>query len=47
MAEQKAQKSFELRDSRDMLDKLQWELSNLICRQRHDILSCQYHAFNW
>jgi hypothetical protein len=44
--EQKAQKAFELRDSRDMLEKLQWELSNLFNRQRHDIKACQYHAFN-
>ncbi len=46
MAEQKAQKSFGLRDSRHMLEKLQWELSNLFRRQRHDIRVCQYHAFN-
>jgi len=45
-SEQKAQKSFELRDSRDILEKLQWELSNLFSRQRHDIKVCQYHAFN-
>jgi hypothetical protein len=46
MAEQKAQKSFELRDSRDMLEKLQWELSNLFCRQPYDIRACQFHAIN-
>jgi hypothetical protein len=45
-SEKKAQKSFELRDSRDMLEKLQWELNNLFCRQRYDIKACQYHAFN-
>ena len=45
-SEQKAQKSFELRDTRDILEKLQWELNNLFCRQRHDIKACQYHAFN-
>lgn len=45
-SEQKAQKSFELRDSRDILEKLQWELRNLFCRQRHDINACKYHAFN-
>jgi hypothetical protein len=46
MSERKAQKSFELRDSRDMLEKLQWELNNLFFRQRYDIAACQYHAFN-
>lgn len=45
-AEQKAQKAFELRDARDMLEKLQWELNNLFSRQRHDIKVCRYHAFN-
>jgi hypothetical protein len=45
-SEQKAQKSFELRDSRDILEKLHWELNNLFFRQRHDIKACQYHAFN-
>jgi hypothetical protein len=45
-SEQKAQKTFELHDSRDMLEKLQWELDNLFLRQRHDIKVCQYHAFN-
>lgn len=44
--EQKAQKTFGLRDSRDLLEKLQWELTNLFCRQRHDIAVCQYHALN-
>ena len=46
MAEQKAQKTFRLSDSRDILEKLQWELDTLFCRQRHDIRVCQYHAFN-
>ena len=46
LSELKAQKSFELRDSRDMLKKLRWELNNLFCRQRYDIAVCQYHAFN-
>jgi hypothetical protein len=45
-SEQKAQKSFALRNSRDVLEKLRWELHNLFCRQRHDIVVCQYHAFN-
>ncbi len=44
--EQKAQKAFGLRNSRDMLKKLRWELDNLFCRQRHDVEACQYHAFN-
>jgi hypothetical protein len=44
--EPKAQKAFALRDSRDMLGKLRWELNNLFFRQRHDIAACQYHAFN-
>ena len=46
MAEQKAQKSFGLSDSRDILEKLRWELDTLFCRVRHDIRVCQYHAFN-
>ena len=46
LSEQKAQKSFELRDTRDMLEKLEWELDKLFCRQRYDIKACQYHAFN-
>jgi hypothetical protein len=46
MAEQKAQETFRLSDSRDILEKLQWELDTLFCRQRHDIRVCQYHAFN-
>jgi len=46
LPEQKGQKSFGLHDSRDMLEKLQWELNNLFCRQRHNISVCQYHAFN-
>jgi hypothetical protein len=37
---------FELRDSRDLLEKLRWELQNLFCRQRHDVAVCQYHTFN-
>ncbi len=44
--EQKAQKSFGLRDSRDIIEKLHWELKNLFCRQRYDIKACQYDAFN-
>jgi len=44
--EQRAQKAFGLRDSRDLLEKLRWELSNLFQRQRYDIAVCQYHAFN-
>jgi len=44
--EQKAQKSFALQDSRDMLKKLRWELDNLFRRQRYDSAACQYHAFN-
>jgi len=35
-SERKAQKSFELRDSRDILEKLRWELDNLFYRERHD-----------
>ncbi|MGC2048457.1 MAG: hypothetical protein WA635_07595 [Gallionella sp.] len=46
LSEQKGQKSFGLHDSRDMLEKLRWELSNLFCRQRYNIAVCQYHAFN-
>lgn len=46
LSEQKAQKSFGLHDSRDMLAKLRWELQNLFCRQRYDIAACKYHAFN-
>lgn len=46
LSEQKAQKSFELHDSRDMLEKLRWELNNLFRRQRIDIAACKYHAFN-
>ena len=45
-SEQKGQKSFGLHDSRDILEKLRWELRNLFCRQRYDIAVCQYHAFN-
>ncbi len=45
-SERRAQKSFELRDSRDILEKLRWEINNLLCRQRYDIAVCQYHAFN-
>jgi hypothetical protein len=45
-SEQKAQKSFGLRDSRDILEKLTWELQNLFLRRRYDIKVCQYHAFN-
>jgi hypothetical protein len=45
-SEQKAQKAFGFRDSRDMLEKLRWELNNLFSRQRLDIAVCQYHAFN-
>ena len=44
--EQKAPELFELRDSRDILEKLRWELANLYLRQRHDIAVCQYHVFN-
>jgi hypothetical protein len=44
--EKKAQKAFGLLDTRDMLQKLRWELRNLFSRQRHDIAACQYHAFN-
>jgi hypothetical protein len=44
--EQRAQKTFELRDSRHMLEKLRWELNNLDFRQRHDIAARQYHSFN-
>ena len=46
LSEEKGQKSFGLRDSRDILEKLRWELRNLFSRQRHDIAACQYHAFN-
>jgi hypothetical protein len=46
LPEQKAQKAFGLRDSRDILEKLTWELGNLFLRQRYDIAVCQYHAFN-
>ncbi len=45
-SERKAQKSFGLRDSRDMLEKLRWELSSLFCRQPYDVTACKYHAFN-
>src|ERR1700722_153609 len=44
--ERKAQKAFGLRDTRDVLEKLRWELANLSLRQPYDIAVCQYHAFN-
>jgi hypothetical protein len=44
--ERRAQKAFMLRDSRDMLEKLRWELNNLDFRQPYDIAACQYHSFN-
>ena len=44
--ERKARKTFGLRDSRDILEKLRWELNNRFFRERHDIAACQYHAFN-
>src|ERR1700730_9142097 len=45
-SEQKTQKAFELRNARDMLEKLRWELNNLFFRHRNDIAACQYHSFN-
>ena len=44
--ETKGQKAFELRDARDLIQKLSWELTNLFCRERAVIAVCQYHAFN-
>jgi len=44
--EHKAQKVFELSSSRDLLEKLGWELDNLDLRQPYDIAVCQYHVFN-
>jgi hypothetical protein len=46
MPEQKAQKAFGLSDARAMLGKLDWELNNLFCRTRHDVLVCMYISFN-
>jgi hypothetical protein len=46
MAEQEATEGFWLRDSRDLLKKLRWELENLFCRQRHDVEACEYLAYN-
>jgi hypothetical protein len=37
---------FQLRDARDLLEKLQWEINNLFFRQRYDIAVCAYHVFN-
>jgi hypothetical protein len=39
-------KPFALRDSRDLLEKLRWELNNLFLRQHYDVLVCAYHVFN-
>ena len=46
LPERKGQKAFELRNAGDILEKLRWELNNLFRRQRHDVIVCQYHAFN-
>ena len=46
LTEHRAQKAFELSDSRHMLEKLRWEMNNLDFRQQHDIAACQYHSFN-
>jgi hypothetical protein len=46
VTEQMGQKAFELRDARDMMEKLRWEINKLFFRQRYDITACQYHSFN-
>jgi hypothetical protein len=43
---QEVTEGFWLRDSRDLLEKLRWEIDNLFCRQRYDVEACQYLAYN-
>lgn len=37
---------YKLRDSRDLLQKLRWEINNFINRERHDVQGCAFHLFN-